>query len=373
VRVVDYAADVKDALTTITVGECAYSLYLPQASDDTQVKLAGTHRPFEERMLQDMASALKPNDLVVDVGAGFGNDTLYLAAVAGCRVLAYEPNAVLVAGLRRSVDANDLGGLITIRDAVVGLDGEQFPARVAALKINVTGVELEVLRGAQELIARDRPLIFIESGRLDDFREICVFANDAGYVLAGMYNSAPALVLRPAAGTPEEREVAGALVAATERLYALILTKQALRNRLDGLHDQLDALHDRLAEQTRDHAAQVAQLAERIERGQAKTKRLEALLSVATSQIQRRLVQGSRFQELYHAAEQQERMTGAELAAANEQLKRTRGTLARVRTDRDALRGRRAIKIADRVGRIRRAVRWGPSGRPTAFEPDKTS
>ena len=249
---------------TIGVGERPYVICLPHAETDyIQSNLMASERPYEERMLTAMAAGLDPGDVVVDVGANIGNHTLYLAAVAGCRVVAYEPNPELVSGLRGSIEANALQDQVTVREVgvhsrsargvlaglnaenlgaqsialaeaegdfgVVALDEETFPGRVAAMKIDVEGAELEVLRGARDVITRDRPRLFVESGTLAGFQDVRGFLEDLGYVLTGTYNLTPTHSYRPGTGTPEEAELVSSLAEATEEIYRLNSLKVALR------------------------------------------------------------------------------------------------------------------------------------------------
>lgn len=254
--------------TTIEVGEKSYVICLPHAETDyIQSNLVKTGRPYEESMLEAVAAAVKPGDVVLDVGANIGNHTLYLAVVAGCRVVAYEPNPELVAGLRASIEANDLGEQVTLREVgvysrtahgvmadldpanlgaqsiavadeggdfgVVALDDEELPGPVAAMKIDVEGAEIDVLRGAERLIGRDRPRLFIESGTLAGFQDVRAFLDDLGYVLTGTYNLTPTHSYRSAVGTPEEDELVTSLVKATEEVYRLNSLKVALRARIE--------------------------------------------------------------------------------------------------------------------------------------------
>ncbi|MBG6097568.1 FkbM family methyltransferase [Nocardioides luteus] len=251
-------------MTTIEVGERSYVVCVPHAATDyIQSNLVKTGRPYEEQMLEAMAAALEPGDLVVDVGANIGNHTLYLAVVGDLQVVAYEPNPELVAGIRASVEANDLGDRVVVRDvgvhsksargtmadldatnlgaqsvavadeegdfAVVALDDEQFPARVAALKIDVEGAEIDVLEGAAALIARDRPIVYAECGTLTGYQKVSSWMIRMGYAQTGTYNLTPTHVFRPATGLLEEAEVVAALVTATEEIYRLNSLKVALR------------------------------------------------------------------------------------------------------------------------------------------------
>lgn len=255
-------------MTPIEVAGQSYVVCVPHAETDyIQSNLVRTGRPYEEGMLTAMAATLAPGDVVVDVGANIGNHTLFLAAVAGCRVVAYEPNLELVAGLRDSIEANDLQDQVTLREvgvharsargvladldpanlgaqsvavsdddgefAVVALDEEAFPGPVAVIKIDVEGAEIEVLRGARNLINRDRPRLFIESGTLDGFSDVRAFLDDLGYVLTASYNLTPTHSYRPAVGTREETELVGSLVSATEEVYRLSSLRASLRAQLE--------------------------------------------------------------------------------------------------------------------------------------------
>ncbi|MFE6507337.1 FkbM family methyltransferase [Nocardioides sp. NPDC057767] len=255
-------------MTTIEVGGRSYAVCVPHAEADyIQSNLVRTGRPYEELMLQAMVAALEPGDLVVDVGANIGNHSLYLAVVGELHVVAYEPNPELVAGISASVEANGLSDRVVIRDvgvhassargtmanldatnlgaqsvavadeegdfAVVALDDEHFPARVAALKIDVEGAEIDVLEGATALIERDRPLLYVECGTLAGYQKVSSWMIRMGYAQTGTFNLTPTHLFRPASGTPEEAEVVAALVTATEEIYRLTSLKMALRAQLE--------------------------------------------------------------------------------------------------------------------------------------------
>ena len=240
---------------------------LPHAEHDyIQQRLARTQEPYELEMLEAMRDRLAPGDLVLDVGANIGNHSLYLAVVAGCRVVAFEPNAELVDGLRESITANGLEATIEVRQvgvgsvaafgvlddlnpanlgaqsvavtheggdfAVVTLDDEHFGGSVAALKIDVEGAELDVLRGAEALVARDRPLLFVECGDRAGFAAVTEHLRERGYAPLSVYNATATYAFEPVGKDLADSAVAHALAAVLEERYELRAEVARLRRDL---------------------------------------------------------------------------------------------------------------------------------------------
>ena len=174
-------------------------------------------------MLQDMSARLSPGDLVLDVGANIGNHALFLAAVAQARVAAFEPNRTLCEAFRLSVERNGLAERVSIRACglgaaasrasfakaiptnlgqqtlrlgegeidVVPLDSLRFDAPVRMIKIDVEGMKLDVLRGGRETIARDRPILYVESYDEAAFRQIAAWAETEDYSYWETFNATP--------------------------------------------------------------------------------------------------------------------------------------------------------------------------------------
>ena len=147
---------------------------------------------------------LRPGMVAVDVGANIGTHTVCFAQFVGPdgRVLAFEPQSVLHQVLRGNATLNNCGNVIVEHKAlgaqagtvvVPFLDyaregnfgalelgawtqGETVP--LAALdsyaldachliKIDVEGMERDVLEGARSTIARNQPLLYVENNRRD--------------------------------------------------------------------------------------------------------------------------------------------------------------------------------------------------------------
>lgn len=149
---------------------------------------------FDVPNLERQCKYIKPGDTVVDIGACIGDNTLaYARATAGVatgHVLAFEPNPMAFECLRRNmtghshVQCENIGlsdefnqmelaidpnaGASHLRAGagvqVAPLDQWKLP-RLAFAKIDAEGLELRILRGAEETINRCRPVMFIEINR----------------------------------------------------------------------------------------------------------------------------------------------------------------------------------------------------------------
>ena len=178
-----------------------------------------------------MAAVVGPDDLCVDVGANVGSVSAELVRLAPsvghvlieplpemrpiltarfphCDVVTaavsdHEGTSTFVAvtdrptrsGLRpnmrtRSMRARSITVGVTTLDRLL----ENRPARL--LKIDVEGTELEVLRGAQKTLARDRPVVVFEhqpkdARALEESRELHGLLSEAGYRLFDIDGNGP--------------------------------------------------------------------------------------------------------------------------------------------------------------------------------------
>lgn len=140
-----------------------------------------------------------PHTLALDIGASLGLWTVPLARVVRGRdalVWCFEPNPENLPWLTSNIESNGLRSIAAVQPVAVGarqgtahlgsrepgggngaitghcsgtvevemkrLDDCDFPCPVSFVKLDVEGFELEVLRGACDLITRDRPVIFGE-------------------------------------------------------------------------------------------------------------------------------------------------------------------------------------------------------------------
>lgn len=153
----------------------------------------------------------------LDVGANYGYLTLVMArrVEPDGRVLSFEPNPDVFATLRHNVQQNGLSAVclpfnVAVSDHpasgiplftstttshladgdeaastlidIVTLDGviqQQALTRVDLIKIDVDGIEYEIVRGALQTIRTHRPVMIIEANRMID--EMVQFLMECGY------------------------------------------------------------------------------------------------------------------------------------------------------------------------------------------------
>ena len=182
---------------------------------------------FSELEAVLFAQLVRPGDTVVEVGANIGVHTVHLARLAGAtgRVHAYEPQRVIFQLLCANVALNSLFNVYTHHAAagssagelhvpplnhaavnnfgglslsyekngepvpVLCLDALALPS-LKLLKVDVEGMEHEVLSGAREMIRQHRPFLYVENDRREKSAALISLINELGY---DMYWHLPAL------------------------------------------------------------------------------------------------------------------------------------------------------------------------------------
>ena len=166
---------------------------------------------------------VRANDCVVEVGANIGSHTVGLSKAAGPggRVYAFEPQRACYALLEAQIALNRLGNVFAYREALgrecgrlwlppinytaagnfggVALDAAETAGaepievgtldehltleRCSLLKIDVEGMEEDVLRGGLRLIERTRPLLYVENDRVEKSASLVALILELGYRL----------------------------------------------------------------------------------------------------------------------------------------------------------------------------------------------
>jgi len=182
------------------------------------IAIYGEHGGLESEFLKNL---LKPGDSVVEVGANIGAHTVGLAKAVGARgrVDAFEAQRVCFSFLEAQIALNQLhnvhahhlavgqhtgqlwvpivdyaeygnfGGIALSPSPaeksepvdVVTLDNQIGDRHCTLLKVDVEGMEEEVIRGATKLISQNFPLIYVENDRVEKSKSLVALILELGY------------------------------------------------------------------------------------------------------------------------------------------------------------------------------------------------
>lgn len=161
---------------------------------------------YGEHEVQLFSQIVKPGNTVIEVGANIGAHTVPLARLVGAHghVHAFEPQPVIFQNLCANIALNSLLNVHTYSQAAGSVSGQAILplvdytklgnfggvellnqgegtavpvvrlddvltdlTYVSLLKLDVEGWEQSVMEGASDLIARHRPMIYLENDRTD--------------------------------------------------------------------------------------------------------------------------------------------------------------------------------------------------------------
>jgi FkbM family methyltransferase len=200
------------------VKECRHGQMLYLKGDKYVGKSLDAYGEFSELEVKIFSQFLKKGDVVAEVGANIGAHTIAIAKLVGQtgQVLAFEPQRVIFQILCANLALNGLfnvrtyqaavgreTGMITVPqinytteanfgglslgkwDAgenvqVLKLDALNLPA-LRLLKVDVEGMEAEVLSGAKQTIAKYRPILYVENDRRAHSEQLIELLNAFGY------------------------------------------------------------------------------------------------------------------------------------------------------------------------------------------------
>lgn len=209
--------------------------HLPEKRDHIQNILRASKKFYELEMLEDIAKRSNRGEVIVDVGANIGNHSVFFGLFCSeVKVLAFEPQERVYKVLRTNIIANDLDrkvrcyqmgigqthgraslgavdprnlGMTKLDLSTVGsvsimtldslVDSEKIEGRISIMKIDVEGMELDVLKGAYKTICEHRPLMYIEAAQNEDLQKIEAFLSPLGYGAEARFNATATYLFAP--------------------------------------------------------------------------------------------------------------------------------------------------------------------------------
>jgi FkbM family methyltransferase len=200
--------------------ECRYGKMMYLHRDKYIGRALDIYGEFSEGEAAFFSQIIRPKDVVIEIGANIGAHTVRLAQLVGPQglVLAFEPQRILYHILCGNIALNNLfnvhtylaavgkevgmlkvppldyaaeanfGG-VSLEDVTAGepiavttLDSLKLPY-LRLLKVDVEGMESDVLFGARKLIAQHRPFLYVENDRREKSEALISFIDALGYDL----------------------------------------------------------------------------------------------------------------------------------------------------------------------------------------------
>jgi FkbM family methyltransferase len=193
--------------------------YLYNQNDYYIGKAIERYGEFSRLEMDVLGQLCGPGDFVIEVGANMGAHTVPLAMRVGPqgRVLAFEPQRLVFQNLCANVALNSLqnvdcywaalgskDGVLTVPEpdptqvnnfggvTLIGIQqGRQIDChmldrylslpRLQLIKIDVEGMEADVLSGGKELIGKFKPRLYLENDRMEKSEELMRLVDSLGY------------------------------------------------------------------------------------------------------------------------------------------------------------------------------------------------
>lgn len=162
------------------------------------------------------------NSVAIDVGANIGNHSIYMRSYLVKYLLSVEPNPIILPVLRRNLSKNidnftivdcavgcsvgtgsillpsgfdnlgmakvildedeGIGDIqVSTLDSVVSGWGKGKDYFVTLIKVDVEGMEIDVLKGAKKLIRKFSPHIFCEASTVSEYKLVSEYLKQFGY------------------------------------------------------------------------------------------------------------------------------------------------------------------------------------------------
>jgi len=200
--------------------DCRHGRMLYNVNDRFLGRSLDLYGEWSEGEIDLFKQFVGPGDVVIEAGANIGAHTVWLAKASapGGMVLAFEPQRLIFQTLCANLALNSVTNVVAFPSACgesrgiifvpmldpfksnnfgaleVGTHTEVAGENVAVmrlddlavsrcrlLKVDVEGMELEVLKGARETISRCKPVLYVENDRKEKSAALVGFIESLGY------------------------------------------------------------------------------------------------------------------------------------------------------------------------------------------------
>ncbi len=242
---------------------------------------------YELSLLAALREYIAPDDFVIDIGANVGNHSIFFAGAVGCRVLAFEPNPRASRLLRHNIASNRLTGRVTVLEHGLGrrdiqgaslharlknnlgavclsenepgdieikrLDSIALPQPPKLIKIDVEGMEADVIAGAADVLEAHRPVVCVEAGTWRNLVEVRRLLSAYGYIAIEAFNHTPTHILLadPSRSANEQTLDIVSRMASNLALYNADRATDISRDRamvINEIKSRVAVLHDSLGQ-----------------------------------------------------------------------------------------------------------------------------
>ncbi len=202
----------------VAMKKCKHGMFLYNVHDSFIGRSLDLYGQWCEGELDVLGKLIKPGDAVLDVGANIGTHTVFFAkqVTAQGAVMAFEPQRLVFQNLCANLALNGLThviarqqclgrrfetiqlpvlnprmnanfGAVSVQNHAVGETVEVVRvddlrlSRCNLIKVDVEGMECDVLAGARESIARHRPVLFVENYSLERSSDVIAMVDSMEY------------------------------------------------------------------------------------------------------------------------------------------------------------------------------------------------
>ncbi|MBR9701876.1 FkbM family methyltransferase [Candidatus Pacearchaeota archaeon] len=205
----------KDNIFTINHEGKKIKLYLPTKRDLLQQMIIVKRKFYEHEELSKLKKYIKPNSVILDIGSNIGNHAVFFGKILEAKELyCFEPQRKMFDILTKNLKINNLDGVSKCYNIGIGnkelmanifvadkrnpgggrvieedtgtvnikpLDNVGISSKIDFIKIDVEGYEKQVLHGAEKILKKDHPILFVET--LEYLEDVKDYLKRFGYVL----------------------------------------------------------------------------------------------------------------------------------------------------------------------------------------------